>query len=266
MANGGCLRAGLDLTSDATVECERLSRCGQSKRDHQHADNGGGVGRKIEQVRRREDRQHHDMADDVHRHQRELDPVVGSGNAVLHLQQRVERQCRAGDHQRQHDVAREQWLGQLDGERAADSDGDRGADRQPAAAVDEAAQQRTGLGVGIFGSETLRRRSETEVGEFADHKHPGPDIDVDAELESAHPAGEQDLRAEHQRRADNADQKRGAGDLLRNGIVARIVAPGADTRDEPSDRSLRRPSRCFRVNQRHHTLRTAAAPGNGPDA
>ena len=126
-----------------------------------------------------------------------------------------------------------------------------GADSQPAAVADEATQQRHRLGVGILRDEALGGGCQPKVGKFADHQHPGEHVDVDAELEASHPARKQDLRAEHQRGADHTDKEGGASDLLRDRIMAGVVAPRAGTRDKASERTARRTSRCFGTDQRH---------------
>jgi len=45
-------------------------------------------------------------------------------------------------------------------------------------------------------------------------QHPGPDIDIDAVIRAAHPAGQQDLRKIGQGRADDADDENRAGSRL----------------------------------------------------
>ena len=98
-------------------------------------------------------------------------------------------------------------------------DGDRDADREPAAAGNEAAQQREQSAVAVFRNEALRRGAEPEIDRLSDHQHPGPDIDVDAELEGAHPAREQHLRAESQDGAADADQEHCAGKTLHQQVL-----------------------------------------------
>ena len=64
----------------------------------------------------------------------------------------------------------------------------------------------------------MKRRAaddRPDVGQRADHQHPGPHIDVDAEFEAAHPAREQHLRHEREQRAGDADQEHFAGGELR---------------------------------------------------
>ena len=68
------------------------------------------------------------------------------------------------------------------------------------------------LAVAVFRNEALRGGGEPEIDRLPEQQHPGPDIDVDAELEGAHPAREQHLRAEEQR---------GAATRIRNTVPAR---------------------------------------------
>ena len=78
------------------------------------------------------------------------------------------------------------------------------------------------------GTKRCAEVAKPEIGQVADHRHQRPDIDVDAELEAAHPAREQDLRQVDQAGAEHADQERRAGDPLRDRAVAGVAEPGAD--------------------------------------
>ena len=109
-----------------------------------------------------------------------------------------------------------------DDERADAGDRRRDDQRQPAAAAEKTAQQRQMLVFGVFGNEPLRGRAEAEIDHAADEQHPSPGIDVDAEFEAAHPAREQNLRAEGEKRADHADQKGRAGETPRQRGVAAV--------------------------------------------
>ena len=195
-----------------------------------------------------------------------MDPVVGAGDAVLDLQDRIERQRHQRDRERQHEIVRHVWLEQLNQQHAGDCYQRGAADRDPAAAREIAAKKVIGLASGVFGNEALCGRGKAQVGEVADHQHQGPDIDVDAELEGAHPAGEQDLRQVDQARAEHADEERAAGDLLRERAVAAVGEPGldlrADLRGQTGHRHARRTIRILRLGQRH--LNTPEQPR--PDA
>ena len=83
---------------------------------------------------------------------------------------------------------------------------------QPAAAAEKAAQQSEAFLLGIFGDEALRGRAQSEIDHAADQKDPSPAINVNAELEAPHPARQQNLRHEGERRADHPDEKGGAGE------------------------------------------------------
>ena len=56
-------------------------------------------------------------------------------------------------------------------------------------------RSRSNAAVAIFRNEALGRGGEPEIDNVAEQQHPGPDIDVDAELEAAHPARQQHLGA-----------------------------------------------------------------------
>jgi hypothetical protein len=81
--------------------------------------------------------------------------------------------------------------------------------------------------LGVFGNEALRGGAEAEVDHAADQQHPGPGVDVDAEIEAAHPARQQNLRDEGEQRADHADEEGGAGEAPRQGGVAAVRKQGA---------------------------------------
>ena len=193
------------------------------------------------------------MAHDVGRQQRQLDRIVGARDAVLHLHQRVERQRHAGDREREDDVARKPRLEQLDRAHAERRDDAGAADREPAAAREIAAQQIERPALGVFRHEALRRRRQAEVGKVADQQHPGPDVDIDAELEASHPAREQDLRCIDQRGADDADEESSARHLLRNRAVAAVGEPGAQMRGQARQRNTLQTIRILGLGQRHKT-------------
>ena len=86
--------------------------------------------------------------------------------------------------------------------------------RQPLAATEKSAQQQRSYLCSMYsGIRRCSRRAEPKIDHAADHQHPGPDVDVDAELEAvAEPACQYDLRDERQHRAGHANKKRGAGE------------------------------------------------------
>ena len=120
----------------------------------------------------------------------------------------------------------------------APSDRDRGRGREddPAAAEQEAAQPVEIVALGVFGNGALRGERQSEMDDVADHLQPGPGIDVDAELDAAHPARQQDLRQEDDHRAGDADDEGRAGHALDGAVLAgepgsqRAPAGGTRTR------------------------------------
>ena len=100
-------------------------------------------------------------------------------------------------------------------------------DHEPAAAGEKSAQHVEPACAGVFRDEALRAGGDAEIDQPAEEQHPGPHIDVDAELERAHPAREQHLAAVEQRGARDADQERGARGALRARAVRAVGHPGA---------------------------------------
>ena len=90
------------------------------------------------------------------------------------------------------------------------SDG-RNRQRQPPAAVNETAQQREFLVLGVFRNKALRRGAESKIALATDQEQPGPGIHVNAELELAKPARQHDLRQKGEQRRNDAENERGAG-------------------------------------------------------
>ncbi len=176
------------------------------------------------------------MAGDVRRQQREVDPIVGARDAVLDLHQRVERQRHAADRQRHHDIVGEPRLDRLHREETCACDHGRACDRGPAAAREKAAQEIEAAAFGVLRDEALRGGGEPQVGEIADQQHPGPDIDVDAELEGSEPAREHDLGGIDQRRAEHADHEGCARHALGDGAVAAVCEPGSKVRGQTPER------------------------------
>ena len=95
------------------------------------------------------------------------------------------------------------------------------ANDDPAAADQEAAQPVEVVALGVFGNDALRGERQAEMDDVADQQQPGPGVDVDAELDAAHPARQQDLRQEDDRRAGDADDEGRAGHALRGSVLAR---------------------------------------------
>ena len=133
--------------------------------------------------------------------------------------------------------------------------------REPAAARQKSAQAVERLELGIFRNEAPRRRRQADIGERADHQHPGPHIDVDAEFEAAHPAREQHLPGEREQRAADAHQKNFSGDELRQPAVAAVGEDGLDARDDARRRRRRRGGDVFGTDQRHGFSPRRRRPG-----
>ena len=119
------------------------------------------------------------------------------------------------------------------------TDRDAVADAQQAAAEEKAAQAVEVAAGAILRDEALRRRADAECAQHAEEADPGPGIDVDAELEAAHPARQHDLAPEQNAGAGDADQERAAGDALRRRMVATVGAPRGDAVAEPRERATR---------------------------
>ena len=91
----------------------------------------------------------------------------------------------------------------------------------------------------IFRDEALRRRADAERAQHAEEGDPRPGIDVDAELEAAHPPRQHDLAHEQDAGAGDADQERAAGDALCGRVVAAVGKPRGDAVAEPRERAAR---------------------------
>ena len=220
-------RPGPDLLREPAVHHQRLA----DHRDPGGGDSGEhrgrGVGRQLQPPGRahREDQQQ--RADHVRRHQREIDPVVGARDAVLQAAEHEQRQAGAGDIER-HDLVGIEMRGkEPHAERRERRPRGRHRDHEPAAAGEESAQHVEPACAGVFRDEALRAGGDAEIDQPAEQQHPGPHIDVDAELERAHPAREQHLADVDQRGARDADQERGAGGALRARAVRVVGHPGA---------------------------------------
>ena len=111
------------------------------------------------------------------------------------------------------------------GERAYHSDRRRRGEDDPAAADQEAAQSVEITALGVFRDGALRGQRQSEMDDVADHLQPGPGIDIDAELDAAHPARQQDLRQEDDHRAGDADGEGGAGHALGGAVLAGEPGP-----------------------------------------
>ena len=220
------LRAGLDLLPQPPVHRQRLADDRDPGGGDRGEHRGRGIGRQLQPVSRAHRADQQQRADDVRRHQREIDPVVGARHAVLQAAEREQRQAGAGDVERHDLVGVEVRAEQPHAERRGHRPGGRHRDHEPAAAGEEAAQHVELLLAGVFGDEALRPGRDAEIDQAAEQQHPGPHIDVDAELERSHPAREQHLAHVKQHSARDADQERGGGAALRARGIRMVVEPG----------------------------------------
>src|SRR6185437_6678011 len=141
----------------------------------------------------------------------EIDPAIGPRDAALYLPDPTDRQHGASDVEWPHDVWIDMRRQAINNKRGNDANRRCNRRCQPQAAAEETAQQREVPMLDVFGDQALRRRAESEIDHAADQEHPGPDVDIDAELEAAEPARQYDLRDEGQHRAGDANEERGAG-------------------------------------------------------
>ena len=112
---------------------------------------------------------------------------------VLQRAEREDRQRQAHQQER-HEVIGADAVAEHEhhaGHRGAGGDAE--AEAQQAASRQEAAQAVEIAAGAVFRNEALRRIGDAERAQHAEEADPGPGIDVDAELEAAHPACQQDL-------------------------------------------------------------------------
>ena len=177
------------------------------------------------------------------RHQREVGPVVGLRDAGLHLHQAVDRNGGAGEIERNDGVGVEMRRQQRHDAGADDAD-DAGDRRTPATRCRlRKPRSRSGWSSSVYSGMKRRAAEERPTSDSgADHQHPGPDIDENAELEAAHEAREQHLRDQRQQRRADAHQEHLAGDELRQPVVALVgedrFEACVETRDRPGRRGI----------------------------
>ena len=171
--------------------------------------------------------------------ERELDPVEGARDGVLQRAQREGRQRQAHQHER-HEVVVADAVAEHEHRAEHDrADRDAVADAQQAAADEKAAQAVEVAAGAVFRNEALRRRADAERAQHAEEADPRPGIDIDAELEAAHPARQHDLAHEQDAGADDTDQERAAGDALGGRMVAAVGEPRGEAVAEPRERVAR---------------------------
>ena len=175
------------------------------------------------------------LADDELRHQSELHPVIGARDAVLGVGDHEGRQRQTADVKRDDSAGVDPWRQQLDDARQQHRDHGGHGKSHPAAAGEEAAQQSEFAAGAIFRNDFLRRHRDAEIHHAAEQQHPGPDIDVNAVVRTAHPARQQDLRKIGQRRADDADDEDRAGEALGHGGFTGAAKEATKHRPQPRD-------------------------------
>ena len=237
------LRSARNELAEAAVEHQHLSERRQPDRGRRQDHRGRCVERQAREPGRAHQYGEQQLPHDVGRHDAERDPVVGAGDAVLHVGQRIGRQRDAGDVERDHRVLIEIRLDQPDQAGAEQRDRDRDADREPAAVDDEAAEQVDQSALAIFRNEALGGSGETEVERLADQQHPGPDVDEHAEFEGAHPAREQHVGDIGQDGRRDPDQEHGAGKPLHQPLVG-VAEAREQLRPGAAERPPRRQSGC----------------------
>ncbi len=245
------LRSGLDMAAEAAVQHHHLSDHGDPHRGGagEHRDGGAEIEAERERTGGQSDDQR--LADDELRHQSEPHPVMRARDAVLGVGDHEGRQRQAADVKRNDFVRAEPRRQRF--HHTGQQRRDHGRDREshPAAAGEKAAQQRV-LALGaIFRDDFLRRGRDAEIHHAAEQQHPGPDIDIDAVIRTAHPAREQDLRKIGQRSADDADDENRAGQPPGQRGFAGAAKPATQHRAQPRDHAGRRGGCGLRVHHGH---------------
>ena len=168
----------------------------------------------MRKIRNRHQHREQELPSHVGGHHSESDPVVAARDSLLHIGKRVGGNNHAGEVERKNEIVVEPRRDEIHAARGKRRDAHGDPESDPTASADEPTQQSDKAALAVFRNETLRGGSEPEIDGLAEQQHPGPDIDIDAELEAAHPAREQHLRAECQKRAGDADHEDGAGKAL----------------------------------------------------
>ena len=238
------LGAGLDPVTQPAVKHEELPERGHPDAQTGERHRGYGVEGQADQPGGRHRDREQQLARDIGGHDAEPDPVIGARDAVLRVGERIGRQRDAGEIKRDHGVVVEPGLQQPHQAGTGGGGRDRNADGEPAAAGDIAAQEVIELALAIFRDEALRSGREPEIERLTEQQHPGPDIDVDAELEASHPACEQDLRSVGEHRAGDADQEHRAGEPLHHQAIG-VAGPRREPQPEPPCPRARRQARCL---------------------
>ena len=203
------------MRGEAAIEHDHLPDHGEPHRAGACRHRGGGAEIEAEREQAEGEADDQSLPHDELRHQAEPHPVMRARDAVLGIGDHEGRQCRAADIERHDGAGLDPRRQQLDETREHERDDDGHRKGHPAAAGQEAAQQRVLGACAIFRNDFLRRGRDAEIHHAAEQQHPGPDIDVDAVIRAAHPARQQDLREIGESRAEHADDENGAGKLAR---------------------------------------------------
>ena len=256
-----CARGpGAISAASRRVEHQELADGRQPDRDRRHDHGGLGVHRQARQIGDRHQAGEQELTDHVGRHQAQADPVVAARDAVLGVGEPVGRQADAGEIKRHHQIIVEPGREQPHAAGAGERDQGGHAERHQAAAEQKAAQQIERAAFAVFRNEALGRGAEPEVERLADQQHPGPHIDIDAELEAAHPARQQHLRPVGQHRARHPQHEDGAGQALHQHVGA------AELRPQPAQRHAGRDDCCLPGNRSAPHEPPHRAPPRGSQA
>jgi hypothetical protein len=246
---------------EPAIEQNELRERSRPDRDGGGDHGGHGGGGCSEHMPHRHDQQDQHRPREISRGEREIDPIERARDAVLGVGHRIDRQAQAGEDERNEIVGFELPLEQQH-ERDADGGRDRAeAEGEPAAAEQESAQTVELAVAEIFGNEALRRGGQTERHQRAEQEHPGPDINIDAEFEAAHPAREHDLGQKHDSGGSHPDQEGGAGDAARDRMIAAVGKERNGARIDPARaRAHVAGFRFARKNDRHADCLRACYP------
>jgi len=190
---------------ESPVDGQELGDRRQPDRDARDDHCGYRGHRQLREICRGHQQNHKRLPGDIDGHHGEPDPVVAACNSLLDIGKRVSGYDDAGQIEGDGHVSFEPGLEQAHAARCQGGDPDGDSQCGPATAGQETAQKRERAALAVLRDEALRCCPEPEVDRLPDQHHPGPDIDVDAELEAAHPAREQHLRAESKQGAHDAN-------------------------------------------------------------
>ena len=220
-------RARRDMRREPAVQHQHLPDHRQPHRADAGQHRNGGAELEAEREGAGGEADDERLPHDELRHQAECHPVVRTRDAVLRIGHHEGRQRQAAEIQRHDGIGRDPRRQQLYETGQAERDDRRHRAGHPAAAGQKAAQQGLVAAGAIFRDDLLRRRRDAEIHHRAEQQDPGPDIDVDAVVRTAHPARQQDLREISEPGRDHANEKDGAGQPPRQRGLAGAAQSGA---------------------------------------